>query len=399
MTNLTIGELLRRHRLKASLKQKELAELIPYDHTTISRTERDERLPTEAYLEQFAEALQLSDTERQEMMTLYQQATGADVDSPPQPIRHEDWGEAPDVSIFYGRYEDLVTLTQWLITDQCRLVAVLGMGGIGKTALATKLATQVAEKFDYIIWRSLRNAPPLAEILTECIQFLSDQQEVNLPDDIDKRITRFIQYLDIQRCLVVLDNAEAILQEGQAGYYRDGYQDYGRLLWRAGESEHQSCLLLTSREKLREIGRLEGEAALVRSHPLGGLGLQEGRQMLEGKGLSGSEDAWTALIEHYSGNPMALSIVADMVREVYDRNIDEFLAEDEVIFGGIDELLKEQFARLSALEQSLMFWLAIEREPVSREILLDNLVQPVSRRELMVALRSLRRRSLIQSVS
>ena len=60
MTQLTIGELLRRHRLDASLKQKELAELIAYDYTTISRVERNERLPTETYLEQFAEdAVQL----------------------------------------------------------------------------------------------------------------------------------------------------------------------------------------------------------------------------------------------------------------------------------------------------------------------------------------------------
>jgi hypothetical protein len=201
----------------------------------------------------------------------YRHETGVST-SPPESTRRQDWGEAPDVSAFYGRYDDLVTLTRWLDDDHCRLIALLGMGGIGKTALATKLARQTAGKFDYVIWRSLRNAPPpVRELLTECIQFLSDQQEIDLPERTDKAITRLIHYLTTQRCLVVLDNAEAILQEGQAGHYRPDYEDYGQLLQRLGESEHQSCVIVTSREKPREVGQLEGEAAPIRSHPLTGL--------------------------------------------------------------------------------------------------------------------------------
>jgi len=41
------------------------------------------------------------------------------------------------------------------------------------------------------------------------------------------------------------------------GYMRAGYEGYGQLLRRVGESEHQSCLLLTSREKASEIVSLE----------------------------------------------------------------------------------------------------------------------------------------------
>ena len=48
-------------------------------------------------------------------------------------LHHVDWGEAPDVEIFYGRQTESTQLKQWLIADRCRLVAVLGMGGIGKT--------------------------------------------------------------------------------------------------------------------------------------------------------------------------------------------------------------------------------------------------------------------------
>lgn len=166
-----------------------------------------------------------------------------------------DWGEKPDTAIFFGRRKELTTLNQWVAGEECRLVTLLGMGGIGKTSLTTKLADQIYEQFDYVIWRSLREAPPLDEILVRLIQFLSDQQEteINLPSRLGERIIRLLHYLREHRCLLVLDNLESILQAESAGHFRDGYEGHGELIHRVGEAEHQSCLLLTSRECPREL--------------------------------------------------------------------------------------------------------------------------------------------------
>ncbi|NEQ19850.1 MAG: hypothetical protein F6K28_10700 [Microcoleus sp. SIO2G3] len=124
---------------------------------------------------------------------------------------HQDWGEAIDVSVFYGRSWELATLERWIIQDKCRLVAMLGIGGIGKTALSVKLAEQLQGQFEYVIWRSLHNAPSLESLLTNLIDFLSNQQEVDLPEDSSYRISRLLYYLQKHRCLIVLDNAETIL--------------------------------------------------------------------------------------------------------------------------------------------------------------------------------------------
>ncbi|WP_207714161.1 hypothetical protein [Scytonema sp. UIC 10036] len=36
------------------------------------------------------------------------------------------------LQVFYGRSAELVQLRKWVLEQQCRLVALLGIGGIGK---------------------------------------------------------------------------------------------------------------------------------------------------------------------------------------------------------------------------------------------------------------------------
>ncbi len=67
-----------------------------------------------------------------------------------------DWGEAIDVSIFYDRTDELTKLQQWVEQDKYRLVALVGINGVGKTALLAQLAQ---EGFEFVIWRSLCDDP------------------------------------------------------------------------------------------------------------------------------------------------------------------------------------------------------------------------------------------------
>ena len=225
-------------------------------------------------------------------------------------IRQVDWGEAPDVSRFTGRQSELAELRRWIVDEHCRLVCVLGMGGQGKTALTMMLATQVEHEFAAIIWRSLRNAPPIAELLGECLQVVSDHKIQELPQGMEQRITLLLEYLRQQRCLLLLDNYETILQSTRAGHYLPGYEGYGQVLQRLGEGRHQSCLLLNSREKPREVAPLEGITGPVRTLHLASLQPADGRALLQDRGLSGSENEWTDLHTRYSGHPLALMFVA-----------------------------------------------------------------------------------------
>ncbi len=309
------------------------------------------------------------------------------------PHPRSDWGEAVDVSLFYGRTSELATLEQWIRVDRCRLVAVLGMGGIGKTALSVKLAQQIQDEFDFVIWRSLRHAPPLKTLLSELVPFLSDQGETKA------EIGCLLQCLRKSRCLVILDNAETILQPGdRAGHYRPGYEDYGELLGAIGETAHQSCLILTSREKLAEVAVLEGVEYSVRSWQLRG-SWEAAQVLIQAKGLSGSPDDKQQLCDRYGCNPLALKIVASSIQDLFNGEIGQFLEQNTTIFNGIRRLLDQHFARLSPLEKTIMYWLAIHRDWTTVPQLAADIVPSVSRADLLAALESLRWRSLIEKQS
>src|SRR6266567_734613 len=232
--------------------------------------------------------------------------------------KREDWAEAPHVRQMYGRREELQELQRWILDDHVRLTALFGMGGIGKTTLAVAVADLVKSSFDLVFWRSLHNAPPLERLLQDCITFVSDRQRTDLPEDQDEQITLLMSYLREHRCLLIVDNFETTLQSGKGtGAYREGYEGYGKLLQRIGESKHVSCLLLTSREKPHEVALFEGGSSPVRSRRLEGLGPSYGREILREEGLHGEDDAWEDLVTHYGGNPLSLKLVAQFILELF----------------------------------------------------------------------------------
>ncbi|BAY48207.1 WD-repeat protein [Scytonema sp. HK-05] len=310
----------------------------------------------------------------------------------PSEVKAVDWGEAMDISAFVGRSEELMQLHQWVLIEQCRLVAVLGMGGIGKTAFALKFAKQAQHKYDYVKWLSLSQAPSFDTLVAELVSFLSNQQESTAD------MGRLMHYLRTSRCLIVFDNLETVLEAGHPGVYRPGYERYGELLRVVGETSHQSCLILTSREKPAEIAAIEGDLFTVRSLKLSG-SKEAALTLMRAKGLVGTEAQQQQLCEYYGYNPQAMKIVATSIHDLFDGDIAEFLNQNTIVFNGIRRLLKQQFHRLSKLEQSIMYWLARNQEWTTIAQLRSQIVPTVSAADLLEGLEGLNWRSLIEKQS
>ncbi|MDY7012862.1 MAG: NB-ARC domain-containing protein [Cyanobacteriota bacterium] len=317
-----------------------------------------------------------------------------------EPLSRIDWGEAPDLPFFYGRDLELQKLERWIVGDRCKLVTLLGMGGTGKTSLAVTLVERLGEQFECVWWRSLLGAPPLDFLLESLIQFVSQGRETLASQNRQRGITQAIALLSRHRCLLVLDEAEAILGGGGGRAYRPGYEGYGDFLKRAGSDRHQSCILLTSREKPSEIVAYEGQMLPVRSLQLGGLKREEALHLLKTKGLSASDGELSLLTDFYSGNPLALKTIATTIQDLFNGNIGTFLHQNTLVLGDrLRGLLAQQFGRLSKEETEVLYWLALDPEPLSVERLHAHLLFPPSRSQLLETLAALERRSLIDKIS
>lgn len=303
-----------------------------------------------------------------------------------------DWGTAPDVSIFYGRSNEINQIQDYIVANSCKVVALLGHGGIGKTTLSVKIADIVQNKFDYVIWRTLRNAPSLDTILAELIGFFSDYQETQIS------IRQLLNYLRSSRSLIVLDNVETILQSGKTGYYKSGYEDYGEFLRVIAETNHQSCLIFSSREKPPELASQEGMNSGVQVFYVKG-SPEVAQAILEAKKIRGTASQKQQVCDFYGNSPLALKIVATSIQDLFDGELTQFLEAGSIAFNGIRRLLEQQFQRLTSLEETIINWLAINRDWTSINELYQDIIPVVSKSNLLEALESLSCRCLIEKQS
>lgn len=320
-----------------------------------------------------------------------------------------EWREIPRAGTFFNRKQETVHLLQLLRNERCTLVGLIGTGGTGKTVLAAHIVRLLATgadhasteslsaPFEHIVWRSLINAPALETVIQGWLQSLLDEQPTQFPSNIDELLDLLFTILREKRCLLVLDNLETILKGGaQAGHFENSHKEYQALLQRMGETTHRSCLLLTSRELPMIVSQLERSHPMVRSYFLKGLDDKSGVQLLAAEGLPAELKELPSLVERYSGNPLALKLIAESVLELYGGNVAQFLQDRTLIFDDIRTVLEQQFNRLMPLEREILYWLAIEREPISIRTLLQNWPQRPPRGKFLEAVRSLQRRGLVE---
>jgi WD40 repeat protein/transcriptional regulator with XRE-family HTH domain len=307
-----------------------------------------------------------------------------------------DLGDVPAVGTFLGRTAELDTLLRWLLADDCRLVALLGFGGIGKSTLASRLTRQLAPQFEYVYWRSARNAPTCAEWLAGAILTCSNQSLLPAEDE-RTRLRQLVELLRTKRCLLVLDNFETLLASGaDSGGYRAGYDGYEAVLLAIATHGLRGRLLLTSRESPPGFDDLRESTPAVRSLYLQGLSPADCRLIMADKQLKGDDADWDNLVTSYSGNALALKIVGETIHELFGGDIASFLLEGEAVFGGVRQLLSEQFDGLPYLEKAILAELAVSCEPAGIARLTDALQSHPQRREVMEAVQALIRRSLLE---
>jgi predicted ATPase/class 3 adenylate cyclase len=143
---------------------------------------------------------------------------------------------APRTS-FVGRADELASINQMLDEPDCRLLTLVGPGGVGKTRLALEAAARRIDRYQHgVHFVPLVGVPApdlLAPAVAESLQFQVD----NAHSAISAR-DQLVDYLRERATLLVLDNFEHLL-------------DARDLLTEVIEQAPQVELLTTSRERLQ----------------------------------------------------------------------------------------------------------------------------------------------------
>jgi WD40 repeat protein len=284
----------------------------------------------------------------------------------------ERWDNRPAMSPCFGRQTETDEIVRWITRERVRVVSIRGPGGMGKTILTGSVINSLrdAKHFHILYQVSLKDARPPADVIASAVRQFSRERAGALPALLPDRIRLLLRYMKEQPCLLVLDNAEGVLEPGTGGKPLPQFQGYCDLIVEVASTEHKSCLLLTTREQPATLAEIERPNSPARGLPLPGLdrGSAERVVLDRDAGISATPDQWGQLRDLYNGNPLALRLAAPLIRTSRG-GMETFLADRQAQTDAVDGLLDEHYDRLTPAQRHILFGLAAGRQAVSREAL------------------------------
>jgi hypothetical protein len=317
------------------------------------------------------------------------QTQESDINTQPKSNNH-DLTLAPQIINFHNRETELQTLFYWILNQNTHLISILGLSGIGKTTLVKRFIDLHQQKFDAIVWRSLKFPQSLDLLLDD---LLKHHKLDSLPT-INDKLKQLFDILTNKKCLIILDDLQNIFIPSQfAGKYQPEYQDYQTLFKMITETQHQSSVILISQEQCPEMECLDEELYPIKSLELSGL---DNPEILKNTGLK-NKDSWLKLIKLYEGNLIYLKSISILINKNYDDQVADFLAENTLhITNQMQSHFYETFHHLSPQEQQIVLELSKFENPISREELRQSL--NLSSVDFNNGLQSLQQRYLVTKI-
>jgi tetratricopeptide (TPR) repeat protein len=224
---------------------------------------------------------------------------------------------------FTGRDTETATLTERL-QGGCRIVAISGITGIGKTALAERVVANLNDtSLPYYRFSldDLSLTPDFASSGAALLRELGEEPTLGDQKDPNHLLNHILSHLCQTPCRVQIDSLERLLR----GNEQEGWSEFCDPLWldllqKFLSSNHcPSQLLLTSQEIPGDL-----DAAASRHpkfwycEPLQGLKPNEQQTLFQNLGFSFINEDWERLQRigaFYEGHPLVLQVIAEEMRQ------------------------------------------------------------------------------------
>lgn len=311
-----------------------------------------------------------------------------------------DWGDAPPHMDIFGRREEMAWLNE-RVQEGVKIFCLVGTGGIGKSTLARNWADALVDESDAVIWISFKNRPDPSEVFRKICQLLVPEHTIPVKS-VFEHIDDLIDLLKCKKAIIILDNMESVMKSGdETGDFIEGFSYIERFLTRFADITTQSAVLLTTRELPNCIESFaNSHPAICRFYNLPGLDKEAVKQIVAFHGLTWkNEENLEKFSEHHGGSPYAITLASSTVLSDYGGVIDNYVESAGKLPSKLMKLLDTQIIRLSDLQKTILYLLAVERVPVSLQSIFDSLAHSYFEDEIKDALAQLRHKSLLEPVN
>ena len=235
-----------------------------------------------------------------------------------------------------GREKLVAELSQKL-RGSCRLLLILGLTGIGKTALAERLAVQLQDWFSGDWKNKLRRAnfdyeDKATDFASVAARWLEEWGERLSAEDKkpEKLLHRLVKHLRENQVLVLIDSLEKLL----TGNEEDGWGDFADEWWEKfflsllSAESCQSRLIITSQDLPVKLVDFRYKNFWHRE-VLYGLNESEQEALFETTGLDVNQDSpdrplLLRIGKAYNGHPLVLRVIIGDICESFAANVQAY---------------------------------------------------------------------------
>ena len=282
--------------------------------------------------------------------------------------------QTPPEPNFVGRKEMLETITEWYTNPEVRIGALIGWGGVGKSAIVRNWYDNLdsnAIKPDGIFWWGFYRNAYLEQFLNALLRYVSQGRiEPETIKSTWEKTDRIKEYIHQGAYLIILDGLEQ-MQKSESG------DEFGKMIHRectellhylADVPEADGLCLITTRYPLKDLNEWHGRS--YKNLSLIDLSIPDSLLMLRGRGVEGSDEEMTEVINRYKGHALSLTSLAGYLNRYYNGDINhapevEFILSDKERFKDVNKLLRKYAEKMSESERIFLNIFSLFRQEVT----------------------------------